>query len=145
MSDSTFEEVKILNISYRTYDDFRPDLKINKNIVDINDVQNEPIHVHIPHGHFILMYDNSSIPQPQFLHWLKSCEDEYYPYIPPKPPANTGMHTYIFVLFRGEIPFIPKQRDYFSPFLFFNLCEVKEANWMSVDSYQIISNHQITK
>ena len=115
------------------------ELDINHQTVKKEQVQISPT-VTIPDGHYLLMYDRDPAVNPARIHILTDIKDKYnrkdiFPYIGPAPPANSGIHNYIFLLCKGTPPYAPKDRDGFNPTPFYT--NVVAMNYFFIDTANI--------
>jgi hypothetical protein len=116
------------------------DLKINHQSVKKEQVQTQP-NVIIPEGHYLLIYDRDPAVNPARIHMLTDIKDIYnrpdiFPYVGPAPPANSGIHNYIFLLCKGTPPYAPKERNGFNPTPFY--MNVVAMNYFFIDT--VITN-----
>ena len=68
----------------------------------------------IPTGYYLVMYDPDAV-KPSYIHWISSATRDIVPYQGPSPPPGTGIHRYIFVLCKGEVPALTGRRNSHNP------------------------------
>ena len=111
-------------------------IEINHQTLKKEQVQNPPTVV-IPEGHYLLIYDRNPAINPARIHMLTDIKDKYnrkdiFPYIGPAPPANSGVHNYIFLLCKGTPPYAPTERNGFNPTPFYT--NVVAMNYFFIDT-----------
>jgi hypothetical protein len=127
------KKIKQLKVKYGN-------LEINHQTVKKEQVQVAPT-VIIPEEHYLLIYDRNPAVNPARIHMLTDIKDKYnrkdiFPYIGPAPPANSGVHNYIFLLCKGTPPYAPTDRNGFNPTTFY--MDVVATNYFFIDTTNIL-------